>query len=763
MAITRAQQIRQMYKKGSKKPVVQGGVDNYLGDQPEVQAPRKWQSSPDKPATELAYITKAEKDLIIKENIHGGLEDGPNMGPSGIISLDSFGDLGGAGAGGADTDAGGGYDTGAGGGGFSGQGGGETKSEFNDRKARETKRLNELKAQQEQKAKEMQKEARETRKKMEAKKKADADKRKARIDAILNKQAKYKVKKRDRFGKILKNQFDEYNLDVDEEGNINPFGLSNTEYKDLTSSLPSYDGPPRSPEEEREQLNNFLAKNSTMSELDNPLTQLLEKNDRFSGVNLETFQNRFNLPKSGLTSLDVALAFASPFLKKGTKKNREFFSGDADNNFKYDGLFGDRNSVLSGGKYKYNGMNIDPTTFAMLSPQEMEEVYGDYMSRRMSGEIDAAGNPTIPTGRDEGDNYVPPILPKKDDDDDDDDTTTPTRNFGGLAPRFAGSIFDFTGLADGGIARAGYMDGGRMKQIEMMEDEDDPVGGIMDLESGRQMYFLGKLVKKATRAVKKIVKSPVGKAALLYFGGGALGNLAGGSGLAGMFKGAMTPSKFLARSKLSNIFTKGGLKNIAFGKAAGAGYAMPGQGIFRPGTSGILGSGGKFSLGKALGLGLGIPTALDLMGVGKEEDDFDIDEYYKTQGIDIDAIRNNPNRILARRFMAEGGDAEPVAKKTMPLIDMDGMEKDYREDGGFVPIGRMERADDVPARLSKNEFVFTADAVRNAGEGDIDKGAEVMYNMMKNLESGGEVSEESQGLDGAREMFKTSQRLEEVL
>ena len=59
----------------------------------------------------------------------------------------------------------------------------------------------------------------------------------------------------------------------------------------------------------------------------------------------------------------------------------------------------------------------------------------------------------------------------------------------------------------------------------------------------------------------------------------------------------------------------------------------------------------------------------------------------------------------------------------------------------------------------KNEFVFTADAVRNAGEGDIDKGAEVMYNMMKNLEAGGEVSEESQGLEGARKMFQTSQRL----
>jgi hypothetical protein len=109
------------------------------------------------------------------------------------------------------------------------------------------------------------------------------------------------------------------------------------------------------------------------------------------------------------------------------------------------------------------------------------------------------------------------------------------------------------------------------------------------------------------------------------------------------------------------------------------------------------------------------------------------------------------------------GSKEPVAKETMPLLDMDNQEMDLRAEGGFVPIGRMERADDVPARLSKNEFVFTADAVRNAGEGDIDKGAEVMYNMMKNLESGGEVSEESQGLDGAREMFQTSQRLEEVL
>ena len=121
----------------SKKPIVQGGVENYLGKQPQVVAPRKWQSSPDAPPTELAYITKAEKDLILKKDIHGSLSKGPNMGPSGIMSLDSFGDIGGAGAAGVDTDAGGGYDTGPGGGGFTGQGPGQSDRDFDRQKANE--------------------------------------------------------------------------------------------------------------------------------------------------------------------------------------------------------------------------------------------------------------------------------------------------------------------------------------------------------------------------------------------------------------------------------------------------------------------------------------------------------------------------------------------------------------------------------------------------------------------------------------------------
>ena len=50
-----------------------------------------------------------------------------------------------------------------------------------------------------------------------------------------------------------------------------------------------------------------------------------------------------------------------------------------------------------------------------------------------------------------------------------------------------------------------------------------------------------------------------------------------------------------------------------------------------------------------------------------------------------------------------------------------------RYSGGFMPYGKKEKADDVPARLSKNEFVFTADAVRAAGGGSIQKGAQKMY------------------------------------
>ena len=62
------------------------------------------------------------------------------------------------------------------------------------------------------------------------------------------------------------------------------------------------------------------------------------------------------------------------------------------------------------------------------------------------------------------------------------------------------------------------------------------------------------------------------------------------------------------------------------------------------------------------------------------------------------------------------------------------IEADMRYTGGFMPYGAVEKADDVPARLSKNEFVFTADAVRAAGGGSVNEGAKKMYQAMKQLE-----------------------------
>ena len=293
-----------------------------------------------------------------------------------------------------------------------------------------------------------------------------------------------------------------------------------------------------------------------------------------------------------------------------------------------------------------------------------------------------------------------------------------------------------------GLFRRFRADGGIMNT--------DVVGGEFDFESARQMYGLGKLVKKVTRTVKKIAKSPIGKAAILYAGGTYLGGLKtfGGAGFGS--------GNFLANLKSGQGI--GNLARFASGKLFGN---VAYDDVIGTKTGGLL---SKFPGGK-IGAAITAASLLPLLGIGTgEEDEEEAEEKIRGEGLNLEEIRANPNQFLARRFRAEGGSMkEPVAKKTMPLLDLDGKEMDLRAEGGFVPIGRMEKADDVPARLSKNEFVFTADAVRNAGDGDVDKGAEVMYNMMKNLEAGGDVSKESQGLEGARRMFQTSQRLEEVL
>ena len=295
----------------------------------------------------------------------------------------------------------------------------------------------------------------------------------------------------------------------------------------------------------------------------------------------------------------------------------------------------------------------------------------------------------------------------------------------------------------------------------MMERQLRAGGGIMTLEEPRQGYFLGKIVKKAKRAVKKVVKSPLGKMALL----GGLGAYAGGLGPFSKLKGAG--------------FLRGAGSNLLTGLKSREGFLGQIGNVFRVG-------GGKeedspFSILRLLGGGLtGAAIAAPfLMG-----DDEEIDPGIDVTGVQpmVSNIRDQARAFYTdpssradsglffmpqQRFVqpsflaAEGGLANIPREgyKEGGIMDLGGMEKDYRE-GGFVPIGAEERADDVPARLSKNEFVFTADAVRNAGGGDIDKGAEVMQNMMDNLEAGGMISEESQGMNPAQEMFDQSQMLE---
>ncbi len=192
---------------------------------------------------------------------------------------------------------------------------------------------------------------------------------------------------------------------------------------------------------------------------------------------------------------------------------------------------------------------------------------------------------------------------------------------------------------------------------------------------------------------------------------------------------------------------------------------------------------------QAAGLGNNLMTGLLVGGLGASAlmgnmEPEEIQDMQRGEGLDIEGIRTE----VIEAMKDPSGDALKAIRAKYPflgtqrskdvsglamggrigkaeggIMDLGGMEKDYRAEGGFVPIGREEKADDVPARLSVNEFVFTADAVRNAGGGDIDKGAEVMENMMKNLEQGGQVSQESQGMAGARDMFATSQRLSEVV
>ena len=100
---------------------------------------------------------------------------------------------------------------------------------------------------------------------------------------------------------------------------------------------------------------------------------------------------------------------------------------------------------------------------------------------------------------------------------------------------------------------------------------------------------------------------------------------------------------------------------------------------------------------------------------------------------DEDSYRAGVLQAMSR-MKAMGGGMMNIPTGNMKKNSAGVIERDYRDEGGFVPVGIKEKADDVPAMLSKNEFVMTADAVRGVGDGSVEKGAQRMYNLMKQNE-----------------------------
>jgi len=319
---------------------------------------------------------------------------------------------------------------------------------------------------------------------------------------------------------------------------------------------------------------------------------------------------------------------------------------------------------------------------------------------------------------------------------------------------------------------------------------------ISRMQQPRQMYGLGSFVKKITKGVKKIVKSPIGKAAILGIGafglpGGALGmkgfmpqNLRSLSGIGSAIfgGGALPPSQGLGQSK--GLF--GMAKNFLGGeKTFGKTAAMFGIGT--------LGGAGLQAL-EAAGLDTDNPNAMPrdvealkaymrdgYMKLNPDAEPKEVDEFIQSQtyeyranggrigygdgsedygdlidayerGIDVmpgESLTDYINRIREseRKRSAMGGRMEQNAIKAagiegLPLNQNPAgvTELDLRDSGGFIPpVGVKEKADDIPAMLANNEFVFTADAVRGMGDGNVNKGAQRMYDMMKKLEKGGRV------------------------
>ena len=140
--------------------------------------------------------------------------------------------------------------------------------------------------------------------------------------------------------------------------------------------------------------------------------------------------------------------------------------------------------------------------------------------------------------------------------------------------------------------------------------------------------------------------------------------------------------------------------------------------------------------------------------LGITEDDWVATDWSKWAEHDQDYLKGNAMGGIPRTRYAMGSAQFPPQRRAGLKWGSDNgeglggeeVEADMRYEGGFMPYGEEPKADDVPARLSKDEFVFTDEAVAGAGDGDVNVGAERLYNVMKNLEQGGKLSQETEGI-----------------
>ena len=284
------------------------------------------------------------------------------------------------------------------------------------------------------------------------------------------------------------------------------------------------------------------------------------------------------------------------------------------------------------------------------------------------------------------------------------------------------------------------------KEIELLEEALDEItkknapSMMMAADGGRAQYGLGSLVKSIGKAVKGVVRgvkdNPLLAAAALNFAP----MLAGGKPFFGL---GLTEGRF--GNPLSLLNLTGDKKGMgAFTdalKVGGTGAIITrllGEMTPQEGESNEDFENRKAQVRDQLNVQF---RRLYPQGGNESDEDYDIRIGALVQGADDQTIGVGEMAEGGRVSRAIGSD-ELVEKASriegLPInVNSKGVkEVDLRETGGFIPpVGIKEKADDIPAMLSNNEFVFTADAVRAAGGGSVNKGAQRMYDLMKNLES----------------------------